>query len=331
MKYAYGLALAAALVFGCSSSKENTRTSSNDTGTTQPGSVSGTGSTAGTQANTQGTSTATTGSTSTNQTGTDTNTQGSMSNQPSSSSATADNQGSSSSSGMSPGTAAGAAGAGAAGATAGQSGTTSGTSDQSSASNTAPSSADTTSQSGSTRSDTYGSTDTANSGQSGNTGSSTAGAAGPGSSATAMGPSSGDQGNLRTVTGSVSKVDQNSITLDQGGQDRGDVHQEEQEEQEQHHGLRLFQRLHGIGLRQHGIDRQPGRPDEPGLEVEHRYQRPEPQIGCGAQPALRGRAAIVGAPGPPRGDPALSLRAGSTPDPVFAVEIRHGRQGIPGP
>ena len=31
-----------------------------------------------------------------------------------------------------------------------------------------------------------------------------------------MGSSSGDQGNLRTVTGSVSKVDQNSITLDQG-------------------------------------------------------------------------------------------------------------------
>jgi hypothetical protein len=31
-----------------------------------------------------------------------------------------------------------------------------------------------------------------------------------------MGSSAGDQGNLRTVTGSVSKVDQNSITLDQG-------------------------------------------------------------------------------------------------------------------
>src|SRR5256886_13729119 len=31
-----------------------------------------------------------------------------------------------------------------------------------------------------------------------------------------MGSSSGDQGNLRTVTGSISKVDQNSIALEQG-------------------------------------------------------------------------------------------------------------------
>jgi hypothetical protein len=35
-------------------------------------------------------------------------------------------------------------------------------------------------------------------------------------SASASGSASADQGNLRTVTGQVQKVDQNSITLDQG-------------------------------------------------------------------------------------------------------------------
>src|SRR5438270_10372180 len=73
MKYVYGLALAAAFVFGCSSGSKSTRTSSTDQGTS--GTVQGTGSTAGTQANTQGTATTSTAGTSNNQTGTDTNAQ----------------------------------------------------------------------------------------------------------------------------------------------------------------------------------------------------------------------------------------------------------------
>src|SRR5438552_18609610 len=88
MKYAYGLALAAALVFGCGSSNKNTRTASNDSGTPQSGSVAGTASTAGTQTNPpEGATSANTGSTAQNQ--------GSMGNQPSSSSSTASNQSSS--------------------------------------------------------------------------------------------------------------------------------------------------------------------------------------------------------------------------------------------
>src|SRR5947207_15244400 len=77
MRYVYGLALAAAFVFGCSSGSKSTKTASTDQGTS--GTVQGTGSTAGTQANTQGTATTSTAGTSANQTGTDTNAQGSAS------------------------------------------------------------------------------------------------------------------------------------------------------------------------------------------------------------------------------------------------------------
>src|SRR3989441_1933774 len=100
MKYAYGLALVAALVFGCSSSSKNTRTSSEG----KSGTVETTGSTAGTQANAQGTATTSNASSANNNTGTDTNAQGSasgsMNNQPSSGAATAaaSNQGDTSSS-----------------------------------------------------------------------------------------------------------------------------------------------------------------------------------------------------------------------------------------
>src|SRR6266481_2695101 len=113
MKYAYGLALAAALIFGCSSSSKSTRTaSSSDTGTTQSGSVSGTGSTAGTHG-----------------------------------------------------------------------------------------------------SSTYGQSGTGSTGSQGSMGSSSGSMGSSGASGSA---SASDQGNLRTVTGQVQKVDQNSITLDQG-------------------------------------------------------------------------------------------------------------------
>src|SRR5947209_4600999 len=91
MKYAYGLALVAALVFGCSSSSKSTRTSSNEG---KSGTVETTGSTAGTQANAQGsTATTSTASSANNNTGTDTNAQGQtsgpMRNQPTSRAATA--------------------------------------------------------------------------------------------------------------------------------------------------------------------------------------------------------------------------------------------------
>ncbi|MFL5014560.1 hypothetical protein, partial [Rhizobium sp.] len=79
-------------------------------------------------------------------------------------------------------------------------------------------------QSGSTYGQSGNSGSSGSSGQSGNAGSmgSTAGSTGAmgssGGSAGAMGSSgsSSDQANLRTVTGSVQRVDQNSITLDQG-------------------------------------------------------------------------------------------------------------------
>src|SRR5207247_1084014 len=50
MKVTFPFALAAALIFGCSSSNKNTKTAENDTGITQPSSVSGAAPTAGTQA-----------------------------------------------------------------------------------------------------------------------------------------------------------------------------------------------------------------------------------------------------------------------------------------
>ena len=159
MKYAYGLALAAALVFGCSSSSKNTRTSSNEAGAAQAGTVAGTSSTAGTQAD-----------------------QGSMSNQPSSSSSTASNQGTTGTGS----TAAQPGDTGTSGSTYGQSGTTG-------------SSGSTYGQSGTTESS-----------------GSTYGQGGMGTAGAGSATSSADPGNLRTVTGAVQRVDQNSITLDQG-------------------------------------------------------------------------------------------------------------------
>src|SRR5438034_8616427 len=82
MKVTFPLALAAALIFGCSSSNKNTKTAENDTGTTQPSSVSGAAPTAGTQAtassSTAGTSTPTNAQASNNPTTTDTNTPSAM-------------------------------------------------------------------------------------------------------------------------------------------------------------------------------------------------------------------------------------------------------------
>src|SRR5258708_1294650 len=57
MKVQLGMALAAALAFACSSGNRSTRTAGNDTGTTQPGSISGTQSTAAGANGTQATAT----------------------------------------------------------------------------------------------------------------------------------------------------------------------------------------------------------------------------------------------------------------------------------
>jgi len=81
MKHAYAMTLAAALIFACSSSNKSTRTASseNPSGTTQPTSIEGTGSTAGTAAsNTSGTTTPTNPQTATSGTGADTSAQGSV-------------------------------------------------------------------------------------------------------------------------------------------------------------------------------------------------------------------------------------------------------------
>ena len=66
MKIGYGLALAAAVMFGCSSGSKSTRTTTagNDTGTTQSGSVSGTQGTAAGANGAQGSATAGTSNTS---------------------------------------------------------------------------------------------------------------------------------------------------------------------------------------------------------------------------------------------------------------------------
>jgi len=68
-------------------------------------------------------------------------------------------------------------------------------------------------QSGSSGSSTYGQSGTGSTGSQGSMGSSSGSMGSSGASGSA---SASDQGNLRTVTGQVQKVDQNSITLDQG-------------------------------------------------------------------------------------------------------------------
>src|SRR2546425_4692654 len=222
MKYAYGLALVAALVFGCSSSSKSTRTSSNEG---KSGTVETTGSTAGTQANAQGsTATTSTASSANNNTGTDTNAQGStsgsMSNQPSSGAATASDQGATSSAYGTPSSDSSQA------SNTGATGTgTASTSDQSGSSHSAVTSgpsADTSAASSQTATNAPGQSSTPGStsqtgptyGQSGESGSPSSGAYGSTGPGSTTGTSS-DQGNLRTVTGSVARVDQNSITLDQ--------------------------------------------------------------------------------------------------------------------
>jgi hypothetical protein len=158
MKVQLGMALAAALVFACSSGSKSTRTAANDTGTTQAGSISGTQGTAAGANGTQGTATTdSTGTTNQPNSGTvatapSDNSQGSMS-------------GSASAQGTTP-------------PTSGSSGTPG-----------------TVSSSGSSGS-TYGSAGTTAAGGS-------------------VSGSSSDNSNLKTVTGSVAKVDENSITLDQ--------------------------------------------------------------------------------------------------------------------
>src|SRR6266478_5625309 len=216
MKYAYGLALVAALVFGCSSSSKSTRTSSTEG---KAGTVETTGSTAGTQANAQGTATTSTASSANNNTGTDTNAQGSasgsMNNQPSSGAATASNQGDTSSaygtpsdsSSQTSNTGATGTGTGAA-STPDQSGSSQSAVTSGPAANTgaASSQTDTGSSSKKDSTGTY-----SQSGQSSDQSSGAVGSTGPGATA----GTSSDQGSLRTVTGSVARVDQNSITLDQ--------------------------------------------------------------------------------------------------------------------
>src|SRR5256712_7669873 len=218
MKYAYGLALVAALVFGCSSSSKSTRTSSNEG---KSGTVETTGSTAGTQANAQGTATTSTASSANNNTGTDTNAQGStsgsMSNQPSSGAATASDQGATSSAYGTPSSDSSQA------SNTGATGTgTASTSDQSGSSQsgvTSGPSADTSAASSQTATNAPGQSSTPGStsqtgpayGQSGESGSQSSGAYGSTGPGSTTGTSS-DQGNLRTVTGSVARVDQNSIT-----------------------------------------------------------------------------------------------------------------------
>jgi hypothetical protein len=198
MKIAYPIALAAALVFACSSGSKNTRTAGNDTGVTQSGSVQGTQGTAGGANGAQGSSTATAQSTTNptdaqtanNSTGTDANTPGSVGAQGTSGSVTQ------------PGTAQGSA----SGTTYGQSGTSGTVAGQSDPSGAAAG------QSG-TSGSTYGQSGTSSSGSatmgSGSTyGQNTA-------SGSASVPGSSDNASLRTVTGAVAKVDENSITLDQ--------------------------------------------------------------------------------------------------------------------
>jgi hypothetical protein len=178
MKMTYGLALAAALAFACSSGSKSTRTAGNDTGTTQSGSISGTQGTAAGANGAQGTATGATGTSNTpnsgsvSQTPADTNTPGSMSTQ-----GTASSQ---------QGTVSGAA---------------SPQTDTSTVGGTSGSSASGT-VGGTSSSSTYGQ-------------GSVSGTTAPPSSASGTVAGSADNSNLRTVTGSVAKVDENSITLDQ--------------------------------------------------------------------------------------------------------------------
>lgn len=184
MRYVYGLTLAAALIFGCSSSSKSTRTTSNEnpSGTPQSGSIEGTASTAGTAANTTGTATASSAQTSNNNLPADNNT-ATASNAPASNSgATMPNDTSNSTAG-----------------------------------NGAPSS-----QSGTSSTSTYGQDSTGSTGSASGQTPSTSGSTAPSSSGSTYGVSTGSTGsvsgssdNLRAVVGSVAKVDQNSITLDQ--------------------------------------------------------------------------------------------------------------------
>src|ERR1041384_17823 len=233
MKLTYGLALAAALVFGCSHGNSNTKTASNEnpTGMTQPGSIEGTGSTAGVQGNTAGTATASNTQTSKNAVPSDSNAQPSNtagSTSPSdTSSSTASNNNPSSQSGSTYGqsgssSSSGTASSGQIGSTYGQNNT--GSTGQSGTStygqnNTSSSGSMGSSGTTGTTGSTYGQNNTSGSSSAvtpptGSTSSSNFGPQGPTGSATASNDKTGSE-SLKTVTGSVAKVDQNSITLDQ--------------------------------------------------------------------------------------------------------------------
>ena len=199
MKFSFPFALTAALIFGCSSASKSTRTAGNDTGTTQSGSIEGTQGTAGGANGTQstastGTSAQTSGQSANTSTGTDTNAQGSAStpNSGSTSSTYGQNGGSGSASANT-----GSTGSTGSMGTAGNTGSTSGSAGNS---GSGSGSMGTAGNSGST----YGQN---------STGSATGSAGGSG--AVASGSGSSDNASLRTVTGAVAKVDQNSITLDQ--------------------------------------------------------------------------------------------------------------------
>jgi hypothetical protein len=187
MKLTYGMALAAALLFGCSSGSKSTKTAGNDTGITQSGSISGTQGTAAGATGTQGTSTASAGTSNTpnnpgatvsGQGTVDTNTQSSMGTQ---------------------------------GSSMGTQGSVSATQQQGTPRDNPPAQGTIGGTSSGTSATIGGTTAQSSTGTSGSV---NAPPAAVGSSGAVSGSVS-DNSNLRTVTGAVAKVDQNSITLDQ--------------------------------------------------------------------------------------------------------------------
>jgi hypothetical protein len=205
MKVTFGLAIAAALAFACSSGSKNTRTAANDTGLTQQGSIEGTQGTAGGANGAQGTAaagTSNTGNSGATASTQDGNTQGTI--------------------GGSASTSASSQSEGTQGQAPGSSASNPPTSGSYSGGDSSGSSASAQGSAGSqpSNSGTYGTSASSNerSGHSTYPGADRSGSASGSSGSMDRSGSvavSSDNASLRTVTGSVAKVDENSITLDQ--------------------------------------------------------------------------------------------------------------------
>jgi hypothetical protein len=219
MKFAYPLAVAAALAFACSHGNSSTKTATNDTGMTQSSSMNGSATTAGTTNGTQGTDVAAPGAVANNSVPADGNSAAaingtnSQSSSPSASisngsshGTNTDNPNNAYTTGSGSQTPVNGPSYGSNGNASLSNGDTHGTNNNSGTSNAW--NQNPPAQSGAS----YGSSPSASMSDGSSHGTNNTGVSG---SATADTSATADSANMRTVTGSVAKVDSSSITLDQ--------------------------------------------------------------------------------------------------------------------